>query len=82
MITVRQRETYTAQRWFPGEEVAGVRLCAIAGQEKKEYLLQKWPGGAESVGINPGDWVLVSESGYRFALDDATFQRAYIEVRP
>jgi hypothetical protein len=82
MIKVRQREVYEARQWFPGENVPGVGLYRVVGQESPKYLLQSWPGGAELYSINPGDWVLASARGHRFALDDATFRRAYIEVQP
>lgn len=81
MITVRQRETFTAHQWFPGEDVPGVGLHTVAGREAPEYLLQNWPGGAEYRCISPGDWVLVSSSGLRSICEAALFRRVYIEVQ-
>lgn len=66
----------TAERWFPGTPVEGVREVELPDRPHAPHigLIDTLEGTMQ---VSPGDWVIVGVKGERYPCKDDIFQATY-----
>lgn len=85
-MKVRKREIFDALQWFPGKDIPGVqgadpgKWCGCVFTGGPTNIPHIHPSIFSCVLVNPGDWVVTDQKGYRCLVKPDAFRDIYEKV--